>query len=206
MNNRIAAPFSLLVIALSIGVSLWPSPPTQAGRPPSPRSTLSARSTPWVTPTPSLLSSTESAERSIESALAAQRVDAMLATTLPVLAAARAQQEAQAATAAAAAAAARVQAAVRSQSASTASTATPPVASGDYDHRWDAVAMCEEGGWSLAVYQHGPTYWGNLGISGQNWDTYGAGVDRNNATPAQQVMVAERIQSNPPDQHGCAGW
>ncbi len=71
--------------------------------------------------------------------------------------------------------------------------------------------MCEEGGWGPPDlyhpgYQYGPTYWGNLGISGPAWDQYGYGVDRNNATPAQQVMVAQRIQANPPDQNGCAGW
>ena len=86
-----------------------------------------------------------------------------------------------------------------------------PAASGDYDHRWDRVAMCEEGGWGPGDlqhpgYQHGPTYFGNLGISAPAWDEYGGGIDRNNATPAEQVMVAERIQSNPPDQNGCAGW
>lgn len=92
-------------------------------------------------------------------------------------------------------------------------TTAPPAApttgltsSGDYDHRWDVVAACEEGGWGAGGYQHGPNYWGNLGISSAVWDQYGYGVDRNNASPAEQVTVASRIQPSPPDQNGCGSW
>jgi hypothetical protein len=71
---------------------------------------------------------------------------------------------------------------------------------------WERVAMCEEGGdWNV----NGGEFSGGLGISRANWDAYGGtqfageGAD---ATEDQQIMVAERIQSYPPDQDGCRGW
>jgi hypothetical protein len=71
---------------------------------------------------------------------------------------------------------------------------------------WERVAMCEEGGnWAA----NGSRFSGGLGITRSNWIAYGgqqfapAGAM---ATEDQQIMVAERIQSSPPDQYGCRGW
>jgi hypothetical protein len=71
---------------------------------------------------------------------------------------------------------------------------------------WERVAMCEEGGnWAYA----GSRFSGGLGISRDNWAAYGgrqfAPVGAM-ATEDQQIMVAQRIQSSPPDQYGCRGW
>lgn len=70
---------------------------------------------------------------------------------------------------------------------------------------WSKVNICEEGGnWHV----RGSIYSGGLGISNVNWIHYGGrqfapnGAD---ATPDEQIIVAERIQPNPPDQHGCTG-
>jgi hypothetical protein len=71
---------------------------------------------------------------------------------------------------------------------------------------WERVAMCEEGGdWSA----DGGEFSGGLGISRANWDAFGGlqyAPEGAEATPDEQIMVAERIQGYPPDQHGCAGW
>ena len=71
---------------------------------------------------------------------------------------------------------------------------------------WDRVAMCEEGGnWQA----DGPRFSGGLGITRANWAIYGGlqyAADAAEATPDEQIMVAERIQSSPPDQGGCSSW
>ena len=71
---------------------------------------------------------------------------------------------------------------------------------------WDRVARCEEGGnWQA----DGPRFSGGLGITRANWAEYGGrqyASSAAQATPDQQIMVAERIQSYPPDQHGCSSW
>ena len=71
---------------------------------------------------------------------------------------------------------------------------------------WTRVAVCEEGGdWQA----NGPLYSGGLGISRSNWVAYGGlefAQDGAQATPDQQIMVAERIQQDPPDQGSCAAW
>ena len=71
---------------------------------------------------------------------------------------------------------------------------------------WERVAMCEEGGdWQ----SDGPEFSGGLGISRANWDAYGGlqyAPEGAEATEDQQIMVAERIQPDPPDQYGCRGW
>ncbi len=71
---------------------------------------------------------------------------------------------------------------------------------------WEQVAMCEEGGnWA----SDGSTFSGGLGISRANWDAYGGlqyAPEGAEATEDEQIMVAERIQSDPPDQDGCRGW
>jgi hypothetical protein len=71
---------------------------------------------------------------------------------------------------------------------------------------WEQVAMCEEGGdWS----SDGSRFSGGLGITRDNWVAYGGeefAPEGAEATEDQQIMVAERIQSYPPDQDGCHGW
>ena len=70
---------------------------------------------------------------------------------------------------------------------------------------WKKVNICEEGGdWHVS----GSKYSGGLGISNVNWVAYGGrrfAPTAATATPAEQIVVAERIQPNPPDQHGCTG-
>jgi hypothetical protein len=69
-----------------------------------------------------------------------------------------------------------------------------------------AVAICEEGGdWSA----DGGRFSGGLGITRTNWIAYGGGQyapSGAEATEDEQIMVAERIQSTPPDQDGCGSW
>jgi hypothetical protein len=90
-------------------------------------------------------------------------------------------------------------------------TPTPIAASSDtvtaYQRQaWEQVADCEEGGdWSF----NGPIFDGGLGISRANWIAYGGeqfAPEASMATEDQQIMVAERIQAEPPDQDGCSGW
>ncbi len=71
---------------------------------------------------------------------------------------------------------------------------------------WERVALCEEGGnWRADSAR----FSGGLGITRSNWDSYGGrefAPEGAMATEDQQIMVAERIQANPPDQYGCYGW
>ena len=71
---------------------------------------------------------------------------------------------------------------------------------------WQRVALCEEGGnWAAG----GPRFSGGLGISRSNWVAYGGlayAPEGALAPEDDQIMVAERIQASPPDQHGCRGW
>jgi len=71
---------------------------------------------------------------------------------------------------------------------------------------WSRVAMCEEGGnWQT----EGSRFSGGLGITRANWVIYGGlqyAPSAGEATPDQQIMVAERIQYSPPDQYGCSSW
>ena len=66
--------------------------------------------------------------------------------------------------------------------------------------------MCEEGGnWSA----EGGRFSGGLGITRSNWAAYGGlqfAPEGALATEDQQIMVAQRIQYDPPDQYGCRGW
>lgn len=66
--------------------------------------------------------------------------------------------------------------------------------------------MCEEGGnWQA----EGGSFSGGLGITRSNWAAYGGlqyAPDGATATPDEQIMVAQRIQYDPPDQDGCQGW
>lgn len=87
-------------------------------------------------------------------------------------------------------------------------TTTGPVDTVTPEERaeWEQVALCEEGGdWQY----DGGSYSGGLGISRANWDAYGGleyAPDGAAATEDQQIMVAERIQFDPPDRDGCSGW
>jgi hypothetical protein len=71
---------------------------------------------------------------------------------------------------------------------------------------WERVAMCEEGGdWA----SDGSRFSGGLGITRANWAAFGGlryAPEGAMATEDEQIMVAERIQSYPPDQGGCHGW
>ena len=75
--------------------------------------------------------------------------------------------------------------------------------------QWQRVAICEEGGdWHV----RGSMYSGGLGIMNSNWTYYSRGLgfpaSAADATPEQQVIVAQRIQGSSfvPDQNGCAAW
>ena len=89
-------------------------------------------------------------------------------------------------------------------------TVTEPTSSvtspGDYDHRWDRVAVCEESGWGNYGF---PAYPNSLGINSASWYQFGGGSD---LSPAAQVAVAERFAAHyvyagyVPDENGCAAW
>ena len=67
------------------------------------------------------------------------------------------------------------------------------------------VAICEEGGANVL----GSTYSGYFGMLNSTWLAYGGAEFASNAYYAtwdQQIIVAARIQTNPPDQNGCAAW
>lgn len=70
---------------------------------------------------------------------------------------------------------------------------------------WSKVNICEEGGnWHVS----GSKFSGGLGISNVNWKKYGGEQFTHTAavaTPDEQIVVAMRIQHNPPDQNGCSG-
>lgn len=66
---------------------------------------------------------------------------------------------------------------------------------------WTKVSVCENGapGWNPP---QGSMYPDSLGINATNWYGNGGGSD---LSPAAQIAVAEKIQTNPPDQGGCTG-
>jgi len=64
---------------------------------------------------------------------------------------------------------------------------------------WSQVAVCEEGGW---VGASGSAYPDSLGIDATNWWGNGGTSD---VSPDAQIVVALRIQTNPPDQGRCTG-
>ena len=71
---------------------------------------------------------------------------------------------------------------------------------------WNRVALCEEGGnWQA----DGSRFSGGLGITRANWSMYGGlqyAPSGAQATPDQQIMVAQRIQYSPPDRYRCGSW
>ena len=70
---------------------------------------------------------------------------------------------------------------------------------------WQKVAICEESGdWTV----QGSLYSGGLGMLNSTWVAYGGlefAPNAGLATIDQQIIVAKRIQTNPPDQNGCSG-
>lgn len=73
---------------------------------------------------------------------------------------------------------------------------------------WSKVNACEEGGHWHVLGSHAQ---GGLGITVANWQFYGgqqAYGPEWAATPAEQVLVAQRIEGGTgyvPDQGGCTG-
>ncbi len=71
--------------------------------------------------------------------------------------------------------------------------------------QWSKVNICEEGGnWHVS----GKKFSGGLGITVANWFANGGAyfsTNESTATPDEQIVVARRIQINPPDQTGCTG-
>ena len=66
---------------------------------------------------------------------------------------------------------------------------------------WSRVSVCENGG---SWIPQGSAYPDGLGISAMNWYRNGGGSD---LSEDAQIMVAERIQLDPPDQDGeCRAW
>ena len=85
----------------------------------------------------------------------------------------------------------------------TTTTTTVPLVSTTGGWTYEAatkVAVCEEGGWIGAA---SAAYPDSLGINAQNWYANGGGAC---VTPVCQIAVAEKLQSYPPDQNGCAPW
>ena len=80
-------------------------------------------------------------------------------------------------------------------------TATAP--STDLAAAWQQTAICEEGG------RNDPTY-GYYGIIPSSWQAMGGGqfsATAGGASQQQQLVIATRIQSYPPDVGGCqGGW
>jgi hypothetical protein len=76
--------------------------------------------------------------------------------------------------------------------------------------QWSKVDVCEEqGNWH--AFPKGPRSSGGLGILVANWNKYGGqkfAPYGAGATPDEQIVIAERIQSEAPDQNGCEkkGW
>jgi hypothetical protein len=71
---------------------------------------------------------------------------------------------------------------------------------------WEKVNACEEhGNWHV----QGARFSGGLGISENNWVAYGGQRDFGAewaASEDAQIVVAMRMQPNPPDQSGCSAW
>ena len=71
---------------------------------------------------------------------------------------------------------------------------------------WSKVNMCEErGNWHV----QGTDFSGGLGISESNWISYGGQAAFGPewaASPDEQIVIAMRMQPNPPDQNGCTAW
>jgi hypothetical protein len=87
----------------------------------------------------------------------------------------------------------------------------PPLVTPTDMVEWTKVAQCETGqNWRMRGWIRS----GGLGINNSNWVEYGGtrfSPNASEATPAEQVWVAKRIQAGGgvagfvPDQWGCAG-
>jgi hypothetical protein len=74
---------------------------------------------------------------------------------------------------------------------------------------WELVHQCEGTPWTLV----GPLYSGGLGMLNSSWAQYDYeqfAPNAGEATPAQQIIVAENIEPTPPYDDtpagGCHGW
>lgn len=66
---------------------------------------------------------------------------------------------------------------------------------------WERVRRCEEPSWFPPHFANG------LGILPSTWRAYAPWwFPTWHPSKAEQVVVAMRIQSTPPDAYGCAGW
>jgi phage tail protein X len=82
-------------------------------------------------------------------------------------------------------------------------TATGPVPASASGVNWAAIAACESGGnWSANT---GNGFYGGLQFTQGTWDAYGGGQyasSANQATPAQQMAVANRVAAG----QGIGAW
>jgi Transglycosylase-like domain len=79
----------------------------------------------------------------------------------------------------------------------------PPLVSDATMASWYRVAVCESGN----DWNNPNKPWGGLGLI--SWAAFGGTQFAPmpwQATPQQQVYIAEQIQSTPPDQNGCSSW
>ena len=92
---------------------------------------------------------------------------------------------------------AAVSAATLALSATAANAATPTATSAS---TWDALAQCESGGnWSTNT---GNGFSGGLQFTPQTWAAYGGAGSPQNASRAQQIAVAEKVQAS----QGWGAW
>ncbi|WP_314195025.1 transglycosylase family protein [uncultured Arthrobacter sp.] len=92
---------------------------------------------------------------------------------------------------------AAVSAATLALSATAANAATPTATSGS---TWDALAQCESGGnWSTNT---GNGFSGGLQFTPQTWAAFGGTGSPQNASRAQQIAVAEKVQAS----QGWGAW
>ncbi|MBO9705140.1 MAG: LysM peptidoglycan-binding domain-containing protein [Arthrobacter sp.] len=75
-----------------------------------------------------------------------------------------------------------------------------PAANAAGESTWDALAQCESGGnWSINT---GNGYYGGLQFDQSTWQAYGGTGSAAQASKAQQIAVAEKVQAN----QGWGAW
>jgi nucleoid-associated protein YgaU len=75
-----------------------------------------------------------------------------------------------------------------------------PAANAASTSTWDAIAQCESGGnWSINT---GNGYYGGLQFTLSTWQAYGGTGMPNQASPSQQIAVAERVLAS----QGWGAW
>lgn len=210
-----AAPLLAAVLVITAS-SAQPAPPararpalalTTAPEPPPPSCTAVEMDVPAVQLDPALLASSASvaalqravgvADDSVFGPLTTAAIPARAPATIcsPAFAVQSPLLEAVAAVNAEAAdlTAEREAAAAASRVARAASPRPSPTSSGPAN--WAGVAQCETGGnWQM----QGPTFSGGLGFANSSWEAFGGlefSPNAGLATPAQQIIVAERIRA-----------